>query len=93
MTCQYLIGELSVRLQELQALAGPAESEVARLRAEVEACPVSDLGYLSLRAVALADGLCWVSVARDDMAAFDAQSRMVAELRQFAVGTRLLSRR
>jgi hypothetical protein len=94
MTCQYLIGELSVRLQQLQALAGPAgASEVARLRAEVEASPLTALASASARALALANELCWQSLSRGDMAAFDAQARILAELSQYAVGARLVSPR
>jgi hypothetical protein len=92
MTCQYLIGELSVRLQELQAMADPAAaSEVARLRAEVEACPLAALASASRRALALADDLCWRSLSRGDVAVFDSQARILAELSQFAIGAGLVS--
>jgi hypothetical protein len=92
MTCQYLIGELSVRLQQLQALADAAAApEVARLLAEVEASPLGALAAVSARALALTDDLCWQSLSRGDIGAFDAQARILAELGQFAAGARLLS--
>jgi hypothetical protein len=43
MTRQYLIGELSVRLAQLQATTGQAAPQVARLRAEVETGPLTAL--------------------------------------------------
>jgi len=94
MTCQYLIGELSVRLQQLQALADPAAApEVGRLLAEVEVSPLTALASVSAQALTLTDELCWQSLLRGDMAVFDAQARILAELSQFAVGARLLSQR
>ena len=80
MTCQYLIGELSVRLQLLQATAGPAASEVANLRAEVETSTLAGLPSASARIMTLADRLCWDSLSRGDTAAFDQQASIVAEL-------------
>jgi hypothetical protein len=44
MTRQYLIGELAVRLEQLQATTGQAAAaDVARLRAEVETGPLTGL--------------------------------------------------
>jgi hypothetical protein len=90
MTRQYLIGELSVRLEQLQATTGPAAAEVARLRAEVETGPLTGLASATARAMALADGLCWDSLSRGDTAAFAGQATILAELCQFAIGVRLL---
>jgi hypothetical protein len=47
MTRQYLIGQLSVRLEQLQATTGRAAPDVARLRTEVETGPWdgAGLGY------------------------------------------------
>jgi hypothetical protein len=60
MTCQYLIGELSVRLEQLQATTGPAVApDVARLRTEVETGGLTGLASATARTMALADGLCW----------------------------------
>ncbi len=43
--------------------------------------------------MALADELCWVSLSRGDAAAFGARAKILAELRQFRVGVRLLGNR
>lgn len=92
MTGQYLIGELSVRLEQLQAAAadGPAR-DVARLRHEVENGPASALAPAAGRAVALADVLCWQSLGRGDVAAFALQASISADLRLFGVCARLLT--
>ncbi|HTP15229.1 MAG TPA: hypothetical protein VMK13_05275 [Streptosporangiaceae bacterium] len=92
MTQQYLIGELSVRLEKLQAAtADDAARDVARLRWDVEAGPVTGLASAADRALALADGLCWQSLTRGDIAAFTAQARISADLRLFGVCARLLA--
>jgi hypothetical protein len=87
----YLIGELSVWLEELQATKTcPAAREVTRLRYEVEAGPPAGLTSAALRALALADALCWESLSRGDAPAFAQQARVSAELRLFGVCARLL---
>jgi hypothetical protein len=91
MTQQYLIGELSVCLEQLQAAtAQGAAQDVARLRHQVEMGPPAGLGVAALRALALADGLCWESLSRGDIAAFTRQSKVSAELRRLGVCARLL---
>ncbi len=91
MTRQYLIGELSVRLEQLQSVAvGREVRDVARLRYEVENGGTGGLGRAAARAIELADGLCWRSLARGDMAAFSSQAGISAELRLFGACARLL---
>jgi hypothetical protein len=91
MTQQYLIGELSVRLGQLQAASvHDAAQDVARLRHQIEMGPLTSLGSAALRALALADGFCWESLSRGDMAAFARQAEISADLRQFGVCARLL---
>ena len=81
-----------MRLEQLQAAAAPnAARDVTRLRLQVETGLLSDLSAAALTALALADGLCWDSLSRGDMAAFAYQARIAAELRQFGVCARLLS--
>ena len=92
MTQQYLIGELSVRLEELQATAHQAAARsVACLRREVETRPVAGLALAAAQAVALADSMCWDSLSRGDVTAFARQARFSAELRQFGICARLLN--
>jgi hypothetical protein len=92
MTQQYLIGELSVRLEQLQAVAADgAAREVARLRHQVETGPATGLAPAADHALTLADGLCWESLSRGDVAAFTRQARISADLRLFGVCARLLA--
>ncbi|MDA8320766.1 MAG: hypothetical protein M0030_13315 [Actinomycetota bacterium] len=94
MTQQYLIGELSVRLEQLQAATtGLAERDVARLRLEVENGPVGALAPATARAIALADVMCWRSLACGDMAAFARQADIAADLLLFGVSAQLLADR
>ena len=92
MTQQYLIGELSVRLEQLQAVAADgAERDVARLRHQVENGPASGLACAAETALVLADGLCWESISRGDVVAFSRQATVSADLRLFSVCARLLA--
>lgn len=87
----YLIGELSVRLEKLQAAAGPAAArEVAELRHQVEASPVTRLAAETIRALALADRLCWDSLSCGDTGAFARQAAICADLHLFGVCAGLL---
>jgi hypothetical protein len=90
-TQDYLIGELSVCLEQLQATtACAAVCEVTRLRHQVEAGSPAGLASATLRALDLADALCWESLSRGDTTAFARQAKISAELRQFGVCARLL---
>jgi hypothetical protein len=92
MTQDYLIGELSVCLQRLEAAAGrEAVGNVARLRREVEAGSSAGLATSAARALAVADRICWASLARGDGEAFICQAQASAELWQFAICARLIT--
>jgi hypothetical protein len=92
MTQQYLAGELSVLLAQLQAVTADEVSarEVAFLRRAVETEPLSTLPAVEVRALELTDGLCWASLARGDPVAFDRQAMVGARLREFGVCAGLL---
>jgi hypothetical protein len=88
----YLIGELSAHLQQLEAAtAREAVADVARLRHRVETSPLTGLPAAVTRALAVADRVCWDSLARGDTAAFARQARVSAELRQFGICARLIA--
>lgn len=94
MTQEYLIGEMSIRLQQLQTAAGPGRTrDLARLRHRVETEPLSQLAAKVRYALALADALCWASLTDGDVPAFDRQARLCAELCEFSVCARLLPER
>jgi len=87
----YLIGELSVRLQQLETAATPPEAaKVARLRQQVEDGPTPALAAAVTRGLAMADSLCWQSLEQGDSAAFARQARASADLRQFSICAHLI---
>ena len=91
MTRQYLVGEFSARLEQLQAVTSrPAVRQVAELRYEVESCPSAWLPVAMKRAIVLADGLCWDSLSRGDATSFARQAAVSAGLRLFGMSARLL---
>jgi hypothetical protein len=92
MTQDYLVGELSVRLEQLQGVAADdAAQEVARLRHDIEAGAAALLGQAVANALAVADALCWESLASGDGATFCRQSEIAADLHLFAVCACLLT--
>lgn len=91
MNQEYLVGELSARLEQLQREADqPAAGDVARLRNQVETGPLAVLPSATVRALALADGLCWDSLSRGDTGAFARQAAIAADLRLFGICAGLL---
>jgi hypothetical protein len=95
MTQQYRLGELSLILGELQAVATneAASCDIARLRREVETGPLRALASVTARALELTDGWCWDSLTRGDAAAFSRQAAIGGELWEFAVCAGLLEDR
>jgi len=95
MTQQYLTGELSVLLAEMQATVGDraAARSAACLRGEAETLPVIALAGLTARALNLINTACWASLASGDTAAFDRQAVVAAELYDFGVCAGLLAQR
>lgn len=92
MTQQYLLGELSARLGQLQAAARQPgmRDDVACLRRRVENGPVGRLPAELARALALADQMCWDSLSRGEAGAFDRQAALCADLRLFGACARLV---
>lgn len=88
----YLIGELSARLEQLQATSMAAD-DVALLRRRVETMPVTWLAAETVSALVLADRLCWDSLSRGDAATFSRQALIAADLRLFGVCARLIDGR
>jgi hypothetical protein len=92
MTRQYVAGELSVLLAHLQAVTTTeaAGREAWFLRHAAETEPIPALGSVTVRALALAEGLCWDSLNRGDTAAFTCRAAVCAELHEFGVCAGLL---
>jgi hypothetical protein len=92
MTQQYLVGELSLILGELQVVAPNAAAvrDVARLRREAETTPPAALGPVIARAVKLVDRVCWDALTQGESAAFIRDTAIYAELWEFGVCAGLL---
>lgn len=92
MTQQYLLGELSLILGELQAVATneAAVRDVVRLRQEAETTPPAALAPVVVRAVELTDRVCWDALTRGETAAFIREATICAELWEFGVCAGLL---
>jgi hypothetical protein len=90
MTQQYIAGELSLRLGQLQAAARDQDraTQLARLRYEAETIPRS-LRSVAARALGLGDRLCWDSLGRGDASAFGRQAAICAELWEFGLSAHL----
>ena len=86
-TQQYLVGEVSVRLAQLQAVVGEPSlaRAVAQLRREAETSPPGALSVVLIRALEMTDAICLDSLARGDTTAFSCQVASGAELREFGV--------
>jgi len=79
-------------LADLQAVANTeaARRDAWSLRHAAETEPISALGWVTVHALALADGLCWDSLNRGDTAAFSCQAAVCDKLREFGVCAGLL---
>lgn len=87
MTQQYLAGELSLLLAQLRAVSTDPTfaGQLDALRGEAETRPVTALRAVVVRAIRLADVVCWDSVSRGDVASFDHQAAAAAELLEFGL--------
>lgn len=92
MTQQYVAGQLSVLLGELQAAAPDPvfARRFADLRREAETRPLTSLGAVAARALVLTDDVCWQSLMRADACAFCRQAAISAELHDFGMCAGLL---
>jgi hypothetical protein len=87
MTQQYLAGELSQLLAQLQAVTTGRASvrKVARLRREAETVPLAALASVVVRALELTDALSWDSLSQGDVTTFANQAAISADLHEFGV--------
>lgn len=92
MTEQYVAGELSLLLAQLLAAARSesAVQDLTGLRREAETMPTSALTSVLVRAMTLADRMCWESLDRGDAGAFSRRARAAAQLHEFGVCAHLL---
>jgi hypothetical protein len=92
MTQQYLAGELSLLLAQLQAVTTNTAwvRDLTRLRREAETMPLMTLSLVAVRALELTNDVCWDSLERGDTADFVRQATICAELWEFGVCADLL---
>ncbi len=92
MTQQYIAGELSLLLWQLQSViaVGRLTMEVAQLRRRVEVGSRPELATTAIRALEVADTACWDSLTRGDAAAFIRQAATSDALWEFGVCSGLI---
>lgn len=92
MTQDYIAGELSLLLGELQCLSGDEQAvrQAVALRHQAEMWPVHALGPVAARAVDFGESLCWESLEDGDVSAFRRRAEALAGLYEFAVCSHLL---
>jgi hypothetical protein len=93
MTQQYLIGQFSVLLEDLQPSPGDClAAAVHDLREEVEHSPVPMLPTLACQAMALSDKICWGALERGDASSFCRYVKAAAALGEFTDAAGLVFR-
>jgi hypothetical protein len=91
MTQQYLIGQLSVLLEELQPSPGDRlAAAVHELRREVECSPLRMLPGLASEAIGLTDLICFDAVERGDARELARCAKAAVALGEFTDAARLL---
>ena len=84
MTQQYLIGQFSGLLEDLQPFPGDGlAAAVHDLRAEVEHSSVPMLPTLAREAMALSDSICWDALQRLDASSFCRYVKAAVALGEF----------
>lgn len=95
MTLQYIAGELSLILGELEGAvpSRAARRHVADLRHEAETAPFPALPAVAVQALRLTDDACWASLTQGDAETFRREAAIGAELWSFGVCACLLDER
>ncbi len=85
MTQQYIIGQFSALLGELQPPPGEClAAAVHDLRRDVEAAPLPMLPKLAREAMNLTDTICWEALERGDPNGFGRYANAAVALGEFA---------
>jgi hypothetical protein len=83
MTQQYLLGQFSALLGDLERTADEWQPAVHCLRREVESSPVAILPELADKATELIDAICWAALQRGDVTLFCSCAKVGAALDAF----------
>ena len=90
MTQEYIVGQFSTLLGELQTSLGEYSAVVSQVRREVESSPVGHLPDLVSKALGLTEAMCWAALGRGDAAGFDCCATAAGALWDFADSAGLL---
>jgi hypothetical protein len=90
MTQQYIVGEFSSLLGDLQRTPGGQLAAIRELRSEVECSPLQMLPRLARRAMNLADVVCWAALEQGDVGGFRDCAKAAVALGEFMTSARLL---
>jgi hypothetical protein len=82
-TQQYIVGQFSVLLVDVEPPAGEWFGAVRELRREVESCPLSMLPRLARKAIGLTDLMCWSALEQGNLDGFRGCARSTAALGEF----------
>jgi hypothetical protein len=84
MTQQYLIGQLSALLADLQPVGSDCSAAAVHdLRQEVESCPLAMLPELARQALNLTDAMCWEALDHGDSSGFCRYAKGASALGEF----------
>jgi hypothetical protein len=83
MTQQYLLGQFSALLGDLERTVAEWQPAVHDLRREVEFSPLAMLPELADKVMALTDAICWAARQRGDVTRFRSCAKAAAELGEF----------
>ncbi len=90
MTQQYLVGQFSALLGDLEPTAAEWQPAVHSLRLEVESSPVAMLPELADKATELIDTICWAALQRGDITRCSSFAKAAAALGEFIDSAGLL---
>ena len=90
MTQQYIVGQFSLLLAELQPAPGEWLVVVGDLRREVESSPLPMLPQLAHEAIDLTDLICWAALEQGDVGGFCRYATAAVALREFTANAGLL---
>ncbi|HEY3073000.1 MAG TPA: hypothetical protein VGJ46_09285 [Candidatus Limnocylindrales bacterium] len=90
MTQQYIIGQFSSLLGDLQPAPAGWLAAVDDLRREVESSPLPMLPRLAHEAMDLTDMICWAAVEQGDVGGFCRYAETAVALREFTANAGLL---
>ncbi len=91
MTQQYIVGEFSSLLAELQPVPSASLGKALHdLRRDVELGPLPVLPRLAREAMTLTEMICWVALEQGDLCGFSRYADVAAALREFTVSANLL---